>query len=156
MNKPITPFNANSKEVLEKVFDVLVLAPVKNLTEQEAIWTLRLIDMERQLTDEKRISRHAVTVWQDDSRLLEASADDKFLALLLDADCRQVLLNSKRCHYCFGHPQYYWLQVAKRCPIIVTKSATLEGEYGGRFLGRGWVIAPHIQTLRKWIINNIK
>lgn len=161
MKNKIPTFDPNSTEIELLVADIMKAQPVAHLRDEEVFQTIRLMQLEQALTDEERTSHFAVTVYQDDRRLEGLTDDDKFLALLLDADCRGTILTSKRCVYCFGGKTYYWRKVAGRCEIIDTKSATLEGEYGGRYLGRGWVIAPYIQRLRKWmkennIINPIK
>lgn len=156
MMKTIEPFNPQSEEVRQRVFHILEQAPVKNLTEKEVTETLHLMHLERQLTDENRTSRFAVTVYQDDQRLAGASTEDKFLALLLDADCRRTVLTSKRCRYCLGQSCYFWQKVARQCVLTITKSEMMEAEFGGFFLGRGWKLAPHIVTLRKWIVENEK
>ena len=144
----------NALDVIPIINKVVDAKPVAHLEYDEIVQTIRLMQLEQALTDEERTSHFAVTVYQDDQRLEGLTDDDKFLALLLDADCRGTILTSKRCAYCFGGKAYYWRKVAGRCEIIDTKSATLEGEYGGRYLGRGWVIAPYIQRLRKWMKEN--
>lgn len=154
MKSKIPTFDHNSAEIELLAADIMNAAPVAHLKDEEVFQTIRLMQMEQALTDEQRTSHFAVTVYQDDKRLEALSDDDKFLALLLDADCRQTILTTKRCIYCFGGKDYKWRKVAKRCELIETKSATLEGDYGGRYLGRGWVIAPYIQRLRKWMKEN--
>ena len=67
---------------------------------------------------------------------------------------RGTILTSKRCRYCFGQTQYYWRKVAGRCVIITTASVMENAEYGGRYFGRGWKLAPNIITLRRWIVSN--
>ena len=136
------------------VKNIINAKPVDHLNEDEVLQTLRLLQLEQALTDKKRTSHFAITVYQDDHRLEGLSDDDKFLALLLDADCRETILTTKRCIYCFGGKDYQWRKVAKRCELIETKSATMEGDYGGRYFGRGWVITPYIQRLRKWMKEN--
>ena len=150
----IKPFNPDDKDIQFSLRHIMYNAPVKNLTEDEVLQTLRILQLHCALRDPNRTSRFSVTVWQDDNRLQDCTDDDRFLALLLDADCRDTILNSKRCIYCFGHNGYHWRKVAGRCVLITTRSATLEGQYGGRFLGRGWVLAPNIKTLRRWIVSN--
>lgn len=154
MNKMIPPFNPESEEIEADVARILAEAPVKNLTEQEVLQTLRLIQLQTLLTDKNRISRFSVTVYQDDQRLMTCSEDDRFMALLLDADVRQIVLTTRRCIYCFGHKPQYWYKIARRSSIVYTKSLMLEGTCGGRYFGKGWVIAPHILTLRRWIVEN--
>ena len=153
MNK-IPEFDPESGDVKLTVTMIMMRPPVAHLTYNEVLQTLRLVQLEQALTDEKRTSHFAVTVYQDDKRLEGLSDDDKFLALLLDADCRETILTTKRCIYCFGGKDYYWRKVAKRCELIETKSATLEGDYGGRYFGRGWALTQYIQRLRKWMKEN--
>jgi len=153
MNK-IKTFDPFDKDVLVLVNSIILQHPVAHLRQEEVLQTLRLIQLQYALNDDQRTSHFAVTIYQDDKRLADLPDDDKFLALLLDADCRNVFLTSKRCRYCFGGTQYYWRKVAKRCELIELKSATMEGEYGGRYLGRGYVITPYIKRLRKWMIDN--
>lgn len=150
----ITPFNPNDENIKFSLRHILYNAPVKNLTEDEVMQTLRLLHLQSALHDDNPTSRFSVTVWKDDARLANCTDEDRFLALLLDADCRDTILSSKRCCYCFAHNTYYWRKVAGQCVLITTKSATVEGQYGGRFFGRGWVLAPNIKTLRKWIVSN--
>ena len=151
----ITPFNPHDAKVRENVKRIMEAAPVKNLTEDEVLQTLRLVQLERALRDNERFSRFAVTVYQNDQRLMACTDEDKFLALLLDADCRKTLLMTKRCRYCFGQTVYHWRKLASQCVLVATSSNMMECEYGGRYYGRGWVIAPNIVTLKKWITDNI-
>ena len=161
--KIIPPFQPQSEEVRANVARIMEAAPVQNLTEDEVLQTLRLLQLHSLLLDEARTQHHSVTVYQDDVRLQTASADDRFLALLLDADVRGTILTSKRCRYCFGQTQYYWRKVAGRCVIITTASGMenavygglmKNADYGGRYFGRGWKLAPNIVTLRRWIVSN--
>ena len=150
----IPTFDPNSLDVLALVDIIQQAHPVAHLRDEEIKQTLRLIQLEQALKDEKRTSRFAVTVYQDDKRLEGLSDDDKFLALLLDADCRNTILMSKRCRYCFGGTIHTWRKAAGRCELIEARSATVAGDYGGQYLGRGWVITPYIKTLKNWIIEN--
>lgn len=152
----IAPFNPQDAEVRANVQRIIDAAPVKNLTEDEVLQTLRLVQLERLLRDDKRTSRFAVTVYQDDQRLMACSDEDKFLALLLDADCRKTLLMSKRCRYCFGQTPYYWRKIASQCVLVAVSSNMVDADNGGRYYGRGWVLAPNIVTLRRWIEENMK
>lgn len=152
--KIIPPFQPQSEEVRANVARIMEAAPVQNLTEDEVLQTLRLLQLHSLLLDEQRTRHHSVTIYQDDVRLQTASADDRFLALLLDADVRGTILTSKRCRYCFGQTQYYWRKVAGRCVITTTASIMENAEYGGRYFGRGWKLAPNIITLRRWIVSN--
>ncbi len=154
--KTIPPFDPNSDETKANVARIMEEAPLQHLTEEEVLQTLRLLQLHVLLRDEQRTTHFSVTVYQDDQRLINSSPDDRFLALLLDADVRGILLTSKRCRYSFGGTQYSWRKVASRCCIITTASMTMYGDYGGKYLGRGWKLAPHIQTLRRWIIENSK
>lgn len=153
MNK-IKTFDPFDKDVLVLVNSIILQHPVAHLRQEEVLQTLRLIQLQYALNDDQRTSHFAVTVYQDDKRLEGLSDDDKFLALLLDADCRNTFLTTNRCRYCFGGTQYRWRKVSKRCELIELRSATLEGKYGGQYLGRGYVITPYIKRLRKWMIDN--
>jgi hypothetical protein len=150
----IPAFNPDANEVQFLVAQIMMAPPVMHLRPEEVKQTIRLLQLEDALADSQRTSHYSVTVYQDDCRLQHLTDDDKFLALLLDADCRQTILTSKRCHYCFGGTPYHWQKVARRCELIETKSATMEATYGGRFLGRGWALTPYIQRLRKWMKEN--
>ncbi len=150
----IQPFDRESEATKAKVAQIMMQAPVKNLTEAEVLETLRLIDLHVQLRDKERTKRFSVTVWQDDERLQDCSDEDKFLALLLDADTRGVILTTKRCRYCFGGAQWHWMKIARACSLIYTKSIMVDNLGGGRYYGKGWVLAPNIVTLRRWIIEN--
>lgn len=152
--KIIPPFQPQSEEVRANVARIMEAAPVQHLTEDEVLQTLRLLQLHSLLLDEARTQHHSVTVYQDDVRLQTASADDRFLALLLDADVRGTILTSKRCRYCFGQTQYYWRKTAGRCVLITTASVMENADYGGRYFGRGWKLAPNIITLRRWIVSN--
>ncbi len=154
MIKLIPPFDPSSEEIKSNVARIMEAAPVMNLTEDEVLQTLRLLQLHVLLLDEHRTTRFSVTVYQEDQRLINCDADDRFLALLLDADVRGLLLTSKRCRYSFGGTQYSWRKVASRCCIVTTASMTMEAEYGGKYLGRGWKLAPNIVTLRRWIVEN--
>ena len=150
----IPKFNPYDTEVLSLVNSIILQHPVAHLRHEEVEQTMRLIQLEQALKSTNKLCVFPVTVYQEDQRLIELPDDDKFLALLLDADCRNMFLTYKRCRHCFGGTDYRWKKVAKRCELIELKSATLEGEYGGRYLGRGWVITPYIQRLRKWMTDN--
>ena len=150
----IPTFDPNSQEVMVMVNLIMEADPVAHLRYEEVAQTLRLIQLEQALKDEKRTSRFTVTVYQDDKRLEGLSDDDKFLALLLDADCLNTILMSKRCRYCFGGTIHTWRKAAGRCELIEARSATVAGDYGGQYLGRGWAITPYIKTLKNWIIEN--
>lgn len=146
----IQPFNPEDPEIQSNVAYILMAAPVRNLTEQEVLSTLRLLQLHVLL---RCNDYREVVVHRNDKRLELCDDNDRFLAMLLDCDLRDVLLGTKRCRTCFGGTKYHWRTVARKCPITDTASAL--SEYGdGGYYGRGWVIADHIQTLRKWIINN--
>lgn len=133
---------------------ILQMAPVKNLTEEEVYTTLRLYELERELSEGRY---NHIVIHRKDKRLEKCDDQDRFLALLLDCDKRDVLLFSGRCRSLFGGSVYHWRKIARQCPITSVASAV--SECGMGYYGRGWEIAPHIQTLRKWInknINNLK
>ena len=148
----IPPFNPEN--VKNSVRYILYHAPIQNLTEEEVQTTIRLLQLEVWLQDTER-SKCRITIYRDDERLKDLTDDDKLLAMLLHCRCRSnLLLQYKLLRWAFGQTDYYWRKVIKRCPIIDTVSQTVEGQYGGRYLGKGWVIAKHIHSLRTWIIQN--
>lgn len=146
----IKPFNPEDPEIQSNVAYIMMRAPVKNLTEAEVLTTLRLLQLHVMLKDGD--SRYSVRVHRNDPRLALCDDNDRFLAMLLDCDLREVLLGTKRCRSCFGGTVYHWRRIARKCPITDTASALSECSTG--YYGRGWVIAPHICTLRRWIIEN--
>lgn len=152
----IPPFNPGNEDIKNSVRYILYHAPIQNLTEEEVLTTLRLLQLEILLQSSK-LSRYSVTIYQDDERLQNLTDDDRLLAMLLHCRCRSnLLLQYKLLRWAFGQTDYHWRKVIKRCPIIDTVSQTVAGQYGGRYLGKGWVIAKHIQSLRIWIIENSK
>lgn len=147
----IQPFNPEDPEIQSNVAYIMMAAPVMNLTEAEVLTTLRLLQLHVLLKDGD--SRYSVCVHRNDKRLEFCDDNDRFLAMLLDCDLRDVLLGTKRCRILFGGSVYHWRKIARKCPITDTASAL--SEYGdGGYYGRGWVIADHILTLRKWIIEH--
>lgn len=146
----IQPFNPEDPEIQSNVAYIMMRAPVKNLTEAEVLTTLRLLQLHVMLKNGD--SRYSVCVHRNDQQLALCDDNDRFLAMLLDCDLRGMLLGTKRCRSCFGGTVYHWRRIARKCPITDTASAISECSTG--YYGRGWVIAPHIQTLRKWIIEN--
>ena len=156
MTMTIPPFNPDDKDVKNSVRYIMEHAPIQNLTEDEVLTTIRLLQLEILLQNSK-LSRYSVTVYRDDERLQSLTDDDRFLAMLLHCRCRNnLLLQYKLLLWAFGHTEYHWKKVVKRCLIIEMASQTVEGQYGGRYLGRGYVIAKHIQSLRIWIIEHSK
>ena len=149
----ILPFNrevwmADGDEFKAEVERILEAKPVKNLTEDEVITTLRLLELEAELSEGRY---HQLVVHRKDSRLELCDDNDKFLAMLADCDKRDVLLFTGRCRTLFGGTVYHWRNIARKCPITAVASAI--SEYGPGYYGRGWEIAPNICTLRAWIIN---
>lgn len=146
----IQPFNPEDPDVQANVARIMEQAPVRNLTEAEVLATLRLLQLHVLLKDGD--SPYSVCVHRNDRRLELCDDSDRFLALLIDCDVREVILGTKRCRSCFGGTVYHWRRIAHKCPVTDTASALSECSSG--YYGRGWIIAPHIQTLRKWIIKN--
>ena len=150
----IPPFNPEAEDIKRSVRYILDNAPIQHLTEEEVLTTIRLLQLEVWLQSSK-LSRYSVTVYQDDERLQSLTDDDRLLAMLLHCRCRSnLLLQYKLLLWAFGHTEYHWKKVVKRCPIIEMTSQTVNGQYGGRYLGKGYVIAKHIQSLRIWIIQH--
>lgn len=149
----IKPFNPDDEAIKECVRYILYNAPVQNLTEKEVLTTLRFMQLEILLRDTDK-SKYSVTVYRDDERLRLLSDDERFLAVLVHAHYRDELLGYKHLQYYFGNTPYHWKKIVQQCPIIESASRTVPGQYGGRFYGKGWVLAKHIRTLRSWIISN--
>lgn len=150
----IKPFDPQDPEVRSNLDHILKVAPVKNLSEDEVLTTLRLLQLQAALRtpNHTQYYRDQVIVHQHDPRLELCDDQDRFLAMLLDCDMREVILGTKRCRRLFGGTVYHWRRIAHKCPITETASAISECSSG--YFGRGWIIAPNICTLRRWIINN--
>lgn len=142
---------AEGDEFKAEVDRILEAKPVKNLTEDEVVTTLRLMELEAELSEGRY---NQIVIHRNDQRLDLCEDNDKFLALLADCDRRDVLLFTGRCRKIFGGTVYHWRNIAHKCPITSVASAI--SECGQGYYGRGWEIAPHIQTLRKWIIQTSK
>lgn len=151
----IQPFNAQDPEILSNMEYIKMKAPIKNLTDDEVLLTLRLLQLQVLLRVPNRNGwcRDVVVVHRHDPRLELLDDNDRFLAMLIDCDLRDVLLTSKRCRMLFGGTVYHWRKIGRTCPITDVASALSEFGDGG-YYGRGWVIAPHIRNLRKWIIEH--
>lgn len=144
----ILPFNPADPELQKECDRILNAAPVKNLTPDEVLTTLRLLELEAELSEGRY---HQLVVHRKDSRLELCDDNDKYLAMLADCDKRDVLLFTGRCRTLFGGTVYHWRNIARKCPITAVASAI--SECGSGYYGRGWEIAPNILTLRAWIIN---
>ena len=149
----IKPFDPNGTDVQQAYARIMLAQPVKNLTEEEVLTTLRFLQLENSLRNPTHLD---VYIHNHDERLMNLPETDKFLACLLEADHCGALLGFQRLELRFGGTDYQWRKIKNDCPIIVLKSATEFGRYGGRFCRKGWQIAPHIQTLRGWIYKNLK
>lgn len=131
----------------DETLRIMKAKPVKNLNMLEVIYTLRLLELKALLAEGRY---NQVVVHKNDSRLEGFDDADRFLAMLADCDSREVLLTTKRLIRNFGGTAYHWRKIAHKCPIIEVASAI--SEYSSGYYGRGWIIAPHICTLRKWIL----
>lgn len=136
--------------IKEKICKIIESAPVKNLTEDEVLTTLRLMEIQEALREGRY---DQIVVHRNDKRLELCDDKDRFLALLADCDAREVLLFSGRCRSLFGGSVYHWRNIARKCPITSVASAI--SECGSGYYGRGWEIAPHIQRLIQWINDSI-
>lgn len=150
----ILPFNwdvwMDEADEFRKAVDMILDArPVMNLTEDEAVTTLRFLELKAFLS-EGRYGQIVVNI--NDKRLELCDDSDRFLAVLADCDNRDVLLGTKRCRRLFGGTVYHWRKIARKVPIIETVSALNECSSG--YYGRGWAIAPHIERLINWIIKH--
>lgn len=155
MIQKILPFNKEvwlaDEAFKEKVDRILEAKPVKNLTEDEVITTLRLMELQKVLSEGRY---NQIVIHRNDARLGLCDNSDRFLAMLADADARDVLLFSGRCRALFGGSIYHWRNIGRKCPITAVASAI--SECGTGYYGRGWEIAPHIERLINWININLK
>lgn len=149
MNKQIEPFNPFDGHIVALTNEIIEKKPVKNLTVDEVVTTLRLIQLQVELGSH---DFHMVYVGYNDRRLEFASQTDRFLAMLIDHDQSDTILTSRYCIDHFGGTRYQWQKIGRTCPVTTVASA-IRDEYAG-YYGRGWIIAPHIKRLREWIINN--
>lgn len=147
----IKPFNPEDADVQENVRHIMYVAPVKNLTEDEVLSTLRLIQLQLLLAGEYNDWQY-ICIHRNDKRLELCNDTDRFMAMLIECHLREVLLTTKRCRNLFGGTVYYWRKIARKCPLTDVASALSECSSG--YFGRGWILAPNICTLRKWIITN--
>lgn len=143
----IPPFDRTSEAIKRSLTHILEHAPLLNLTHQEVLSTLRLIRLQAYLADRQY---QDIYVHNNDERLQQCDDTDRFLALLLECDQRSLILGTKRCRLRFGGSAYHWRKIAHDCEIVSTASAVSESGTG--YYGRGWVLAPNIVTLRKWIV----
>lgn len=134
-------------EFRKEVDRILEAHPIMNLTEDEAVTTLRFLELKAFLSEGRY---NQIVVHKNDKRLELCDDKDRFLALLADCDQRHVLLGTKRCRIIFGGTIYQWRKIARKCPIISVASAIDECSSG--YYGRGWEIAVHIERLIDWII----
>lgn len=144
--KALQPFNPDTEDSRRAIAHILEHAPVLNLTLREVISTLRLIRLQASLADRQY---QDIYVHNNDRRLQYCDDTDRFLALLLECDQRNLLLGTKRCRLRFGGSPYHWRKIAHDCEIVTVESSISED---GGYYGRGWALAPNIVTLRKWIV----
>lgn len=141
----LAPFDRTSDGCKRSIAYILENAPILHLTAEEVVSTLRLIRVHAYLADKQY---NDVYVHNNDRRLQQCDDVDRFLALILECEQRDQLLGTKRCRLRFGGTPYHWRKVAKDTHIVVASSAVSED---GGYYGRGWELAPHIVSLRKWI-----
>ena len=147
----ILQFNPADPNIQDECKRILEAAPSKNLTPEEVLTTLRLIELQQFLSQGRY---NEIVIHKNDKRLELCDDNDRFLAMLADCDARGVLLFSRRCRSLFGGTVYHWRNIGRKCPITAVASAI--SECGSGYYGRGWEIAPHIVRLRKWILENIR
>lgn len=138
---------SDGDEFKAEVNRIMEARPIMNLTEDEVITTLRLLELEAFLSEGRY---NQVVVHRNDSRLEMCDDNDRFLAMLIDCYKRDVILGTKRCRSCFGGTVYHWRKIAHKCPITDVASAV--SECGSGYYGRGWIIAAHIERLRTYIL----
>lgn len=142
----IQPFNPEGHQ--SAIDLIMETAPVKNLTPEEVLTTMRLIELQAFLAEGRY---NQIVVHKNDKRLELCDDNDRFLAMLADCDARDVLLFSGRCRALFGGSVYHWRNIGRKNPITAVSSAV--SECGSGYYGRGWEIAPHIQRLRRYILD---
>ncbi len=142
----LAPFDPDTEDSRRSIAYILEHAPVLNLTLREVISTLRLVRLHAFLADRQY---QDVYVHNDDVRLRLCDDTDRFLALLLECEQCDQLLGTKRCRLRFGGSPYHWRKIARDCEIVTTESSVSED---GGYYGRGWLLAPNIVTLRRWIV----
>lgn len=145
----IPAFDRTSPEVMSNVDHILKAAPVKNLTREEVEATLRMLTLHSLLI--RQDSRY-IDLGRHDHRLDNCTDEDKFLALLVVQDTCELILNSRLCVHYFGGTRYHWRKIGHDSPVTAVVSAI--SEEGMVYYGRGWIIAPHIVTLRRWIVEH--
>lgn len=145
-SRAIAKFDPDTEPMRRSINHILEHAPVLNLTLREVISTLRLIRLHAFLADRQYGD---VYVHNNDTRLQYCDDTDRFLALLLECEQCEQLLGTKRCRLRFGGSPYHWRKIAKDCEIVTTESSVSED---GGYYGRGWVLAPNIVKLRRWIV----
>lgn len=141
----LPPFDRTSEPIKRSLAYILAHAPVLNLTPEEVLSVLRLVRLHAFLADRQYLD---VYVHNNDARLQYCDDTDRFLALLLECEQRDQLLGTRRCRLRFGGTPYHWRKIARDTHIVVAASAVSDD---GGYYGRGWQLAPHIVTLRKWI-----
>lgn len=144
---PLSKFDPDSEGIRRSIRHILDNAPVLNLTLREVISTLRLVRLQAYLADRQY---QDIYVHNNDVRLQDCDDTDRFLALLLECGQREQLLGTKRCRLRFGGSPYHWRKIARDCEIVTVASAVSDS--GSGYYGRGWILAPNIVTLRKWIV----
>ena len=145
----IPAFDRTSPEVMSNVDHILKAAPVKNLTREEVEATLRMLTLHSLLI--RQDSRH-IDMGRHDRRLDNCTDEDKFLALLVVQGSYDRILNSRLCVHYFGGTRYHWRKIGHDSPVTALASAVSEEGMG--YYGRGWIVAPHINTLRRWIVEH--
>lgn len=149
--KQVQPFNPWDTEIVSKMNKIIEARPISNLTQDEVLTTLRFLELKEFLSEGRY---NQIVIHRNDKRLELCEDTDRFLAMLADADARDVLLFSGRCRSLFGGSIYRWRNIGRKCPITAVASAI--SECGSGYYGRGWEIAPHIERLIKWININLK
>ena len=145
----IPSFDRTSPEVMSNVDHILKAAPVKNLTREEVETTLRMLALHSMLS---RQDSRCIDMRRHDHRLDNCTDEDKFLALLVVQNSYDFILNSRICVHYFGGTRYHWRKIGHDSPVTAVASAMSEEGMG--YYGRGWIIAPHIVTLRRWIVEH--
>lgn len=114
---------------------------IMNLTDDEIKLTLRMMELTKQFSWSD--------IYKKSPEVNALSNEDKFLLLLWKMDREDNLVRSKMLIHYFGGSVYQWRKIGRKHPL--TDVATAFSESSSGYYGRGWVIAPHIHSLMKYL-----
>ncbi len=114
---------------------------VKNLTDDEISGTIRMLQLDVQYSYN--------AAWRLNSPVASLSDTDKFHLMLIKQNTHDYLLTTRTLLYLFKGTKYKWRKIGRTSPLTTVASAISECSTG--YYGRGWVIAPHIQSLIEFL-----